>query len=41
MSEFCRWVTPLNRQTIEPLYANQSLEYEDFTLRDRQRYAKL
>lgn len=30
MSEFSRWVTPLNHRCIEPLYANQTIEYEDF-----------
>ncbi|NJK48034.1 (2Fe-2S) ferredoxin domain-containing protein [Candidatus Gracilibacteria bacterium] len=30
MSKFSCWVTPLNCRTIEPLYANQSIEYEDF-----------
>jgi hypothetical protein len=30
MTEFSRWVTPLNRRTVEPLYAEQQIEYEDF-----------
>ena len=30
MSEFSRWVTPLNHRSIEPLYASQTIEYEDF-----------
>ena len=30
MSKFSRWVTPLDRRSIEPLYAGQIIEYEDF-----------
>lgn len=30
MSAFSRWVTPLNQRSIEPLYAKQTIEYEDF-----------
>lgn len=31
MSEFSRWVTPLNRRTVEPLRSGQQIEYEDFS----------
>ncbi|MDY7024390.1 MAG: (2Fe-2S) ferredoxin domain-containing protein, partial [Cyanobacteriota bacterium] len=30
MTEFSPWVTPLNHCTVEPLYGNQKIEYEDF-----------
>ena len=31
MDAFSRWVEPLNRQTIESLHSDQSIEYEDFS----------
>lgn len=30
MSKFSRWVIPLNCRSIEPLYADQTIEYEEF-----------
>ncbi|MGK7910811.1 MAG: ferredoxin [Synechococcus sp.] len=31
MTKFSRWVTPLHHHSIDPLYAGQSIEYEDFS----------
>ncbi len=30
MDKFSRWVTPLKHRSVEPLYAGQNIEYEDF-----------
>ncbi|AOX03148.1 hypothetical protein BJP34_30215 [Moorena producens PAL-8-15-08-1] len=30
MTDFSRWVTPLNHRAVEPLYGNQKIEYKDF-----------